>query len=48
MNNDLDIWWSAYLASLVGGKIMDAELTANYALAAYKRKAAELEAEDGQ
>ena len=48
MNNDLDIWWSAFLAALAGGKILDAESTADYALVTYKRKAAELETDDGQ
>jgi len=47
MNSDLDIWWNAYLASLASGsEYVVAE--ANYALENYKRKAAELEAEDGQ
>ena len=50
MNNDLDIWWSAYLAALAGkydaGSYANA--AANLALDDYKRKAAELEADDGQ
>ena len=42
---DIEVWWSAYLAALAGGKLLDAESAANYALSVYKRKAAELETE---
>ena len=49
MNNDLDIWWSAYLAVLAAGyENSNARKRASIALKDYKRKAAELEAEDGQ
>ena len=49
MNNDLDIWWSAYLATMAAGyENRTARERTEYALEDYKRKAAELEAEDGQ
>ena len=51
MNNDLDIWWSAYLATLASGENTTTDMSyqvADMSLDDYKRKAAELEAEDGQ
>jgi len=46
MNNDLDIWWSAYLAALVRGETIPTDMAyrvADIALEDYKCKAAELE-----
>jgi len=49
VNSDLDIWWSAYLATMAAGRDqMTARSRADSALEDYKRKAAELEAEDGR
>jgi len=51
VNNDLDIWWSAYLATLANGETINPDIAyqvADTSLDDYKRKAAELEADDGQ